>query len=81
MVYIGIGSNLGNRIKNIESAKIKLTEQGATILRSSSYYETFSWPNKNDPKFYNIVIKIITKLQYRIFSERSYSSSFVLQDF
>ena len=61
-VYLGIGSNLGNRIKNIEDAKLRLFKNNINILKSSSYYETLSWPNPNHPKFYNIVLEAITKL-------------------
>ena len=61
-VYLGIGSNLGNRIKNIEDAKLRLFKNNINILKSSSYYETLSWPNPNHPKFYNIVLEVITKL-------------------
>ncbi len=57
MVYIGIGSNLGNRINNIEKAKFLLKFNGIEILKSSSYYETLSWPNPKYPKFINIVIQ------------------------
>ena len=62
MVYIGIGSNLGNRINNIENAKYLLKFNGINILKTSSYYETPSWPNQNYPKFLNIVIKSNTKI-------------------
>ena len=61
MVYIGIGSNLGNRISNIEKAKYFLKLNGIEILKSSSFYETFSWPDPKKPKFINIVIKSNTK--------------------
>ena len=61
MVYIGIGSNLGNRINNLEKAKYFLKLDGINILKSSSYYETLSWPNPKNPKFINIVIKSNTK--------------------
>ncbi len=47
MLYIGIGSNLGNRIRNIEKAKYFLKLNGINILKSSSYYETLSWPDPN----------------------------------
>ena len=56
LIYIGIGSNLGNRISNIEKAKYYLILNGINIIQSSSYYETLSWPNPNKPKFLNIVI-------------------------
>ena len=62
MVYIGIGSNLGNRISNIEISKYFLKFNGINILKSSSYYETFSWPDPNKPKFINVVIQSNTTL-------------------
>jgi 2-amino-4-hydroxy-6-hydroxymethyldihydropteridine diphosphokinase len=63
LVYLGIGSNLGNRKKNIEKAKIKLLQNNINILETSSYYESPSWPNKNNPKYLNIVIKINTNFE------------------
>ena len=65
-VYLGIGSNLGNRISNIEKAKYKLSENGVEIIKSSAYYETLSWPDPKNPKFYNIVVKINTILSVTI---------------
>ena len=61
--YLGIGSNLGSKKRNIEKAKYFLETNAIKIMRSSNIYESYSWPNKNHPKFYNIVIKIITKLK------------------
>ena len=61
MIYIGIGSNLGNRIKNITKAKYFLDLNGINITKSSSYYETLSWPDPNNPKFINIVVQSNTK--------------------
>ena len=62
MIYLGIGSNLGNRKNNIEKAKFKLIQKNITLLQSSNYYESLSWPNTKHPKFLNIVLKISTKL-------------------
>ena len=59
-IYIGIGSNLGYKKRNIEKAKFMISQKGIKILASSSYYESPSWPNKNYPKFLNIVLKIRT---------------------
>ena len=61
MIYIGIGSNLGNRIENITKAKYFLDLNGIKITKSSSYYETLSWPDPNKPKFINIVVQSNTK--------------------
>ena len=62
IVYLGVGSNLGNRIINIEKAKTKLSDNNIKIIKSSGYYESLSWPNPNNPKFYNIVLKVKTNL-------------------
>lgn len=62
-VYLGIGSNLGNRIGNIEKAKSYLIENKINLVSLSSYYETPSWPNPRNPKFVNIVLKIKTLLK------------------
>ena len=61
-VYIAIGSNLGNKKLNIELAKSKLHSHLIKIVKSSSNYETNSWPDPNKPKFVNIVVKIKTVL-------------------
>jgi 2-amino-4-hydroxy-6-hydroxymethyldihydropteridine diphosphokinase len=60
VIYLGIGSNLGNRRRNIENAKFRLYQENITILKSSSFYESLSWPNPKNPKFLNIVLKIFT---------------------
>ncbi len=60
IAYLGIGSNLGNRKKNIEMTKYKLHEHNIKILKCSSIYESDSWPDPKKPKFLNIIIKIKT---------------------
>ena len=62
IVYLGIGSNLGSRIANIEKAKSFLLENSINFVSLSSYYETPSWPNPKNPKFINIILKIKTSL-------------------
>ena len=62
IVFLGIGSNLGLRKKNIEKAKFYLFQNDLHFISISNYYETLSWPNPNDPKFLNIVLKIKSKL-------------------
>ena len=62
IVYLSIGSNLGNRFLNIEKAKLLLLEEGIKVIKSSNFYETLSWPNPKNPKFYNVVLKTKTSL-------------------
>ena len=69
MVYIGIGSNLGNRINNIEKTKYFLNLNGVNITKSSSYYETLSWPDSSKPKFINVIIQSDTKFSPKKFLE------------
>ena len=62
IAFLAIGSNLGNKEKNICLAKYKLLSNDVKLIKSSSNYETLSWPNKKEPKFINTVIKISTIL-------------------
>ena len=59
-IYLGIGSNLGNKKNNIENAKYLLMLHNIKILKSSNFYESFSWPDPKKPKFLNIVLEIST---------------------
>ena len=61
-VYLGIGSNIGNRINNINKACHLLTNF-CSIIRISKFYETNSWPNEKLPKYLNIIIKCNTNLK------------------
>ena len=49
--YLAIGSNLGDKLSNIEFAKILLINNKIYIEDVSSFYETPSWPNKNFQNF------------------------------
>ena len=60
--YLAIGSNLGNKIENIERAKFEIQYNKIRILKSSSNFESESWPNASNPKFINIVVEIKTNL-------------------
>ena len=62
IVFLSIGSNLGNKKKNIKLVKFKLRKNNIKIIKSSKNYETLSWPDKKKPKFVNIVLKIKTSL-------------------
>ena len=60
LAYLGIGSNLGDKKSNIEKARLKLLEENIDIVKSSSFYQTSSWPDPKNPKFLNIVLKVKT---------------------
>jgi 2-amino-4-hydroxy-6-hydroxymethyldihydropteridine diphosphokinase len=60
-VYIGIGSNIGNREKNCIHAIQLLKENGIAVKKQSSMYETEPWGIKDQPKFINMAIEVETK--------------------
>ena len=66
MIFLGLGSNLpssyGDRFSNINLAISYLEVYGIQIINKSSFYETYSYPNKEYPKFINVVISIKTDL-------------------
>ena len=62
LAYLAIGSNLGNKINNIEMAKFELENNEIKILKFSSNYISESWPDTSKPNYINIIIKIKTSL-------------------
>ena len=66
MIILSLGSNLpshfGNRFDNLKFAMSFLESYGILIDKKSSFYETPSYPDKNNPKFVNIVISVKTNL-------------------
>ncbi|HOJ88263.1 MAG TPA: 2-amino-4-hydroxy-6-hydroxymethyldihydropteridine diphosphokinase [Pseudothermotoga sp.] len=61
-IYIAMGSNIGNRLKNIQRACDLLCEFGIDILRKSSIYETKPYGVTDQPDFLNCAIEIDTTL-------------------
>ena len=63
IVYLGIGSNLGNRQKNIEDAIASLKEKRIRILKRSTIIETDAVGGPaGQNKFLNGVLKVQTRL-------------------
>ena len=66
MIFLGLGSNLpskyGDRFTNINLAISSLEGYGIKVIKKSSFYETPSYPNKENPKFINAVILVETIL-------------------
>jgi len=61
-VYISIGSNIGDRKVNLESARKFIVTKAGSILKVSLIYETEAWGFKEQPSFYNQVILVNTLL-------------------
>ena len=63
-VFLSIGTNMGDRFKNIQRCvqKIKLNSS-IEYISSSRIYETAPMYNVNQENFLNLVIKIKTSLE------------------
>lgn len=62
-VFLGLGSNIGDRGKNIQEALVSLEKWGIKILRSSSLYETEPVGFKDQPWFLNMVLLAETNMK------------------
>ncbi|WP_207105955.1 2-amino-4-hydroxy-6-hydroxymethyldihydropteridine diphosphokinase [Dissulfurispira thermophila] len=62
IIYIGIGSNMGDRQANCMRAIDKLKDKGFTIKKMSSMYETKPWGLEEQPDFINMVVEAETVL-------------------
>ncbi len=56
-VYLGLGSNLGQRLRNLSAARRRLRQKGVRILRQSSVMETEPWGVVDQPRFLNQVVE------------------------
>jgi 2-amino-4-hydroxy-6-hydroxymethyldihydropteridine diphosphokinase len=56
-VYLGLGSNLGTRSRNLSAARRRLRQKGVRILRGSRVMETAPWGVTDQPRFLNQVLE------------------------
>jgi 2-amino-4-hydroxy-6-hydroxymethyldihydropteridine diphosphokinase len=63
IAFICIGSNLGRREENCLRAIELLKEEGITLVRRSSVYETDPWGIKDQPRFLNMAVEIETDME------------------
>lgn len=58
VAYVGLGSNLGKRSRNLSAARRRLRQKGARILRQSRVIETEPWGDTDQPRFLNQVLEV-----------------------
>jgi 2-amino-4-hydroxy-6-hydroxymethyldihydropteridine diphosphokinase len=61
VVYLGLGSNLGNRQENLDRA-LDFLSQRMQVKKVSSVYETEPMGGVNQPRFLNLVCQIHTRV-------------------
>ncbi len=65
--FLSLGSNLGDRGKNLAYALTLLEKEGVEILKISSLYETQPVDLPDQPWFYNQLVEVRTKHNPEIF--------------
>jgi 2-amino-4-hydroxy-6-hydroxymethyldihydropteridine diphosphokinase len=70
LIYVSLGSNLGDRAANLEGAIEALAGVGVRVLRRSSMYETEPVDLLDQPWFLNCAIEAETSLAPRALLER-----------
>jgi len=61
--FLGFGTNLGDRKKNLSQALNTLNDRpDLAVLRTSSIYETEPWGLADQPSFLNMVAEIATSI-------------------
>ena len=61
-IFLGLGSNLGDRSKYLEDAIVLLEQYGVNVVKRSSIVETNPVDFENQPKFLNMVVEVATAL-------------------
>lgn len=62
IAYIALGSNLGDKEKNLRRALLLLTQQGVDVVRVSSFLSTEPYGVTDQPQFLNAVACVRTSL-------------------
>ena len=62
ITFLQTGTNLGDRLINLEEANNKIEERVGKIIAISSIYETEAWGVTDQPLFLNQVLQIETRL-------------------
>ena len=58
IAYLGLGSNLGSRSRNLSAARNRLRQKGVQVLRQSRVMETEPWGVVDQPRFLNQVVEV-----------------------
>ncbi len=65
VVFLLLGSNIGDRLGFLGDAYRKLDNEVGPVLKSSAFYQTAAWGKTDQPDFINQVLKLETKLTPR----------------
>ena len=61
-VYLGLGSNLGDKEENLRKAITLINEQIGTVVRQSAFFHSEPWGYESENQFVNAAILVETTL-------------------
>jgi len=62
LVYLGLGTNLGDKAGNLNEAINKLSLEVGSIVRKSTFYASKPWGFESENEFLNAVVLVETNL-------------------
>ena len=62
IVYLGLGTNIGNKRRNMITAAALLAERVGDVLALSGFYETEPWGFQSENTFLNAALQLDTSL-------------------
>jgi len=63
IVFLGLGTNLGDREENLKKAVAMIGEKIGEVVSCSSVYETEPWGFQSENQFLNAVVRVRTELK------------------
>lgn len=62
LVYLGLGTNLGDKERNLNDAIISLSEYVGVVIRQSTFFMSDPWGFESENEFLNAVVLLETGL-------------------
>jgi 2-amino-4-hydroxy-6-hydroxymethyldihydropteridine diphosphokinase len=63
VIYLSLGSNLGDRMRNLTRARDAIRDQIGTPISLSGVYESEAWGYSSAHSFYNCCLSVCTRLE------------------
>ena len=77
-VYLGLGTNLGDKAANLHRAVCGISEKIGKVLSLSSFYETAPWGFTSENSFLNAAVCVETSLSSSLKERIIFASSHLL---
>ncbi len=61
--YLLLGTNMGDRVVQLDRARQEIAQEIGTLCRISSVYETAAWGDDDQPQYLNQVVLVATTLK------------------